>query len=203
VTLSAVVGGAGVGAGDNIVFASIPLFTTASGSSVISVELLNHGITAPGGSVDFAISTTGNGVTIFGHYIVVAVADANNFTIQGNAAASASGSFPMNGGNAEIIYNIALGPSQPGVGYGLGNYGAGAYGFGTGSSSSQTGTPITATSENSPLARNATSTSCGCTFFPPVIITASRRPNTSKCPRPSQRPRSSVQKIFSARTLEP
>jgi len=35
---------------------------------------------------------------------------------------------------------------------------------------------MTAPSSNSPLARNAASTSAGCTFFPPVMITASLRP---------------------------
>ncbi len=137
--------GAGVGSGDSLTFVSLPIFETSDGSSLVLVHLLNHGITSIGGPVFFRVSTTGNGVTIFGHYVVITVADADTFTIQANAAASGSGSFPMNGGNAELVYNIALGPAQPGVGYGLGDYGSGAYGFGTGSSTSQTGTPISAT----------------------------------------------------------
>jgi hypothetical protein len=145
VTMNQNAAGAGVGAADNIVFASIPVFITAAGSSLITVNFVAHGITQAGGSIFLAVSTTGNGVTIGGHYVVISVTDANNFTIQANAAASATGRFPMNNGNAEIVYNIALGPASPGVGYGLGLYGAGAYGFGTGSTSPQTGTPITAT----------------------------------------------------------
>lgn len=125
--------------------AEVPVFETATGSSLILVHFTDHNITSPGGSVYLPVATTGNGVTIFGHYVVITVVDADTFTIQANTAASASGSFSMNGGNAELVYNIALGPSQPGVGYGLGDYGSGAYGFGTGSSSSQTGTPISAT----------------------------------------------------------
>lgn len=145
VVLNNNVTGTGVGAADQITFASIPIFETIMGGSTVTVHLLAHHITTPGGSVFFAVSTTGNGVTISGNYIVLTVVDANQFTIQANAAATVSGSFPMNGGNLQLIYNIALGPSQPGAGYGLGQYGLGAYGFGTGSTSVQTGTPISAT----------------------------------------------------------
>lgn len=50
----------------------------------------------------------------------------------------------MNGGNAEYVYYIAIGPTAGGVGYGLGGYGDGGYGTGI-VPASQTGTPITAT----------------------------------------------------------
>jgi hypothetical protein len=51
----------------------------------------------------------------------------------------------MNGGLAQIVYNISLGPPPIGAGYGLGGYGAGGYGLGEGSGTALTGTPITAT----------------------------------------------------------
>lgn len=143
--------GAGVGSSDNIVFSSIPVFTTTSGSGIVSVFFAAHGITDTSEKVVFQIPTTGNGVTIVGEYSVLSITDANNFTIQSAVAANASSSFAMNSGLAEIIYHIALGPLPAGVGYGLGLYGAGAYGFGTSSGSSQTGTKITAvdwTSDN-------------------------------------------------------
>lgn len=144
VVISAAVVGGGVGSGDNIVMTSIPVFETSSGSSQVTVHFIANGVTA-GQIVFLRASTTGNGVTISGHYVVINVVDADTFTIQVSVAASASGLLPMNSGRLELVYNIALGPAQPGAGYGLGDYGSGAYGFGTGSSSAQTGTPISAT----------------------------------------------------------
>lgn len=135
----------GVGNGDEIVIASIPVFETTDGSSLVSVTLIDHQLTIEGYPVYFQASTTANGVTIQGRYPVITIVDANIFTIQASAAATATGSFPMNQGLLELIYNIALGPAQPGAGYGLGDYGEGAYGFGTGSTDVQTGEPITAT----------------------------------------------------------
>lgn len=142
--------GAGVGSGDSIVFSNIPVFLTTSGSATVSVNLPNHGVSV-GSKVEFEVSTTGNGVTISGDYTVLSVTDINNFTIAANTQANASGSFVMNGGNAQIVYYLNLGPSTPGQGYGLGQYGSGAYGYGTSGGSAQTGTPINAldwTSDN-------------------------------------------------------
>ena len=134
----------GVGNGDDIVFCSIPIFTTTNGASTVSVNFIDHGSLA-GNTVVFPIPTTGNGITIKGSYTVLSVTDANNFIIQTSNQATAGSSFPMNGGNAELVYYIALGPPVAGVGYGLGLYGAGLYGFGTGSTAVQTGTKISAT----------------------------------------------------------
>lgn len=122
---------------------SVPVFTTVSGSATVAAQLVAHNVIA-GGKVVFQTSTTGNGVTIFGHYTVASVTDADNFTFAVAQQASASGSFSMNGGLASILYYITIGPAATGAGYGLGGYGEGGYGTGT-SSSSQTGTPITAT----------------------------------------------------------
>lgn len=144
VTMNENAAGAGVGNGDNIVFCSIPIFTTTSGSSTVSVKFINHG-TLAGDIAVFPIATTGNGITIQGAYPVLSVTDANNFIIQTSNQATAGSSFSMNGGNVELVYYIALGPAVAGVGYGLGQYGEGLYGFGTGSTVVQTGTKITAT----------------------------------------------------------
>lgn len=122
---------------------SIPVFTTINGSSVVSVALTAHGQSV-GNVVIFEIPTTGNGVTIQGAYDVVSVADANNFSISASTQATASSSFTMNGGDAELVYYISLGPPPIGSGYGLGGYGLGGYGTGT-LTGSQTGTNITAT----------------------------------------------------------
>jgi hypothetical protein len=134
----------GVGSGDSIVFCSIPYFTTTLNSAVVNVLLVGHGLSV-GSTVVFPVSTTANGVTISSNHTVVDVVDANNFQIIVSTQATATGSFLMNGGLAQILYYINLGPTLAGQGYGLGNYGAGLYGFGTSGGTSQVGTPITAT----------------------------------------------------------
>lgn len=144
VTMSANAAGAGVANGDSIVFSSIPVFTTTSGSATIIVTFIGHGQVV-GNQINLPIATTGNGVTISGEYKVLTVPTANTFTIGANTQATGSGSFAMNGGLAEIEYKIALGPSAAGTGFGLGGFGSG--GFGTGVvGSAQTGDDITASS---------------------------------------------------------
>ncbi len=130
---------------------SIPIFTTTNGAETVDVGLTANGL-AVGNVVVFAIPTTGNGVTISGAYDVIGIIDPNNFQINANALATASGSFSMNGGEAQLAYYIALGPSLVGSGYGEGGYGEGGYGVGaTSGGQPQTGTEITAvdwTSDN-------------------------------------------------------
>lgn len=121
----------------------VPIFTTTSGSSTVSVEIDAHGVTA-GQQIVLPISTTGNGVTLVGAYTVLTVTDANDFTISAAQQATAGGSFNMNGGNAQLLYYINLGPPAVGVGYGLGGYGLGGYGTGV-VPASQTGSEITST----------------------------------------------------------
>jgi hypothetical protein len=121
---------------------AVPVFTTTNGGATASVLLPSHGLTAGSSTVVFPKPTTANGVTIGGLYSAVTITDANNFIIQLNVQASAPGSFPMNGGNAEIVYYISLGPASGGIGYGLGGYGLGGYSTGV-APTVQTGTPIT------------------------------------------------------------
>jgi hypothetical protein len=125
---------------------AVPAFTTALGSSVVSVALTANGMTnvAPDNTIVFPIATTSNGVTIIGSYQAATITDANDFTIQTNTTATGNGSFSMNGGNAQLVYYITQGPAAIGIGYGLGAYGAGGYGTGI-VPPTQTGTPITAT----------------------------------------------------------
>lgn len=134
----------GVGSGDGIVFSSIPVFQTVSGSATVQVTFIDHGLSA-GEAAEFPIPTTGNGVTISGSYKVLTVPTADTFTISSNTLATSSGSFAMNGGNVQIVYKIALGPQAGGTGYGLGGYGLGGYGTGV-VPASQTGDDITAAS---------------------------------------------------------
>lgn len=122
---------------------AVPVFTTSSGSQIVSVALNSHGLAA-GNQFTFPIASIGGGVTILGTYTVVSVSSPNAFTISSSTQATSAATFSMNGGNAQILYYITLGPSAPGIGYGLGGYGLGGYGTGV-IPSAQTGLPITAT----------------------------------------------------------
>jgi hypothetical protein len=123
---------------------AVPVFTTTNASSIVSVLLTAHGVSS-GIAVVFPIATVGNGVTIQGAYTVNTVTDSNDFTITAQATANASlPTFSMNGGNAQLVYYIAIGPPPVGAGYGLGGYGLGGYGTGV-VNPNQVGTPITAT----------------------------------------------------------
>ena len=122
---------------------AVPSFTTSNGSATVSVTLNGHGLSALD-TVNFALSTTVGGLTVFGTYTVVSITNANVFTITASQTASSGATVSMNSGDAEIIYQIALGPTAAASGYGLGGYGTGGYGTGS-TSSAQTGTPITAT----------------------------------------------------------
>lgn len=123
---------------------AVPAFTTTSGSAIVTVTITAHGLSV-GNTAVFPIATTVGGVTILGTYQVTAVTDANNFTITVSSQATSSvGPSSMNGGNAEIVYYINIGPPPGGSGYGLGGYGSGGYGTGS-PTSAQTGTPITST----------------------------------------------------------
>lgn len=123
---------------------AVPVFDTTSGTSEVHVTLNNHEL-ALGGNADFPLSTTVGGTTIAaGGYRVIQVISANIFAISAPSQASSTATESMNGGDAELVYYINLGPPATGVGYGVGGYGLGGYGTGV-VPSSQTGTPITAT----------------------------------------------------------
>lgn len=122
---------------------AVPEFTTAANSATVSVALVAHGLSV-GGSVVFPIPTTVGGIIIDGTYLVTAVGSADAFSITASAEASSTATVAMNGGDAQLLYYIGLGPSATGSGYGLGGYGLGGYGTGV-VPPVQTGDPITAT----------------------------------------------------------
>jgi hypothetical protein len=121
----------------------VPGFTTTNTSSIVSVSFAGHG-TSVGATVVFPVATIANGVTIKGAYTVSSVIDAFNFTITVSTTGNFSGGFFMNGGNAELLYYIALGPPPVGVGFGLGGFGLGGFGAGV-VPPNQIGPEITAT----------------------------------------------------------
>jgi len=123
---------------------AVPAFTTAAGSSNVSVAFAAHGLSV-GDDIVFPLATSAGGTTVAGHYNVSAVTDANNFVIAAAAAATFSaGPVSMNGGNAQYEYYIAIAPLSQASAYGTGNFGAGTFGFGS-SPVAQTGTRISAT----------------------------------------------------------
>lgn len=142
--------GAGVGNGDSIVFAGIPVFTTTSGSSDVEVDFSANGVSASD-KVVFTTPTSVGGVTIAGQYSVIDTVDANNFHIGVASVATSSATVAMNSGQAQLEYFITLGPPAAGSGFGLGGFGLGGFGTGAAAPSQQTGDPITAvdwTSDN-------------------------------------------------------
>lgn len=122
---------------------AVPTFTTVSGSPVVTVDLTAHGESV-GNQFPVPTPTTVGGITISGVYVVQSIVDADHFTITASQAATSSATASMNGGNAEIEYFIAISPTVPSAGYGVGTYGTGAYGLGI-SPSPSPGNPITTT----------------------------------------------------------
>lgn len=122
---------------------TVPSFATTSGSAEVIVTLAAHGLTDDD-VFTFPISTTVGGVTISGTYRVIDAPTANTFVIGVNIQATSTTSASMNSGQLRLTYHIALGPTEPGSGYGLGGYGLGGYGTGI-VPTVQPGTAITAT----------------------------------------------------------
>lgn len=121
----------------------VPTFTTTSGSSIVTVTIPAHGLSV-GNYFTFPISTTVSGTIIAGTFKVLSVPTANTFTISAATVATGSTTVSMNGGSAQVVYYINLGPAAAGTGFGVGAFGVGGFGSGV-VPVSQTGTPITAT----------------------------------------------------------
>jgi len=106
---------------------AVPAYTTASGLSSVNVLLNNHGYVA-GDTFPVLIATLVGGITIYGNYTIVSIADANNFTIAGSVIATSTATVSENGGQVRFVYYNGVGPSPPGLGYGSAGYGL--YGYG-------------------------------------------------------------------------
>jgi hypothetical protein len=110
---------------------AVAVYTTVASQVAVNVLLNNHGMSV-GSQWSEPISTTVGGITISGNYLVAAVVDANNFTIDAASPATSSASVPENGGNAQISYFIgSTGGGLANFGYGVGGYGLGGYGQGS------------------------------------------------------------------------
>lgn len=121
---------------------TLALFTTTSGSSLVTITLAAHGYVV-GNLYPVLIPTTVGGITFTGHYPIQSITDANNFVIVGSNTASTSTSGNINNNKARYIYSIGIGAIPSGTGYGIGGYGRGGYGTGT-AIVPATGTPVSA-----------------------------------------------------------
>lgn len=100
-------------------------FTTASGSSVVTVSHTSHGVSS-GDRVIFSSASEVNGITVAGHYVATKV-DANSYTINTTALANASGA---GGGSPSYEYLISSGPTDSvfNFGWGVGTWNQGTWG---------------------------------------------------------------------------
>ena len=122
----------------------LPIFNTSSGSASVTVTLPNNGYQViPGLFQQFIAPTSVGGLTVQGKYQIATVVDSTNFTINATQQASATATATMNGGDAQIVYYVTLGPNPVGTGFGAGGFGSGGFGIGT-VSAGVAGTPITA-----------------------------------------------------------
>lgn len=126
----------------------LPIFSTSSGSASVTVTLPNNRFQAITGLFQQFIAPTTVGtslpLTVQGKYQIASVIDSTQFTINAVSQASTTATATMNGGNAQLVYYITLGPLPPGSGFGAGGFGSGGFGIGTATAGSP-GTPITAT----------------------------------------------------------
>lgn len=122
---------------------AVPSFTTTANSFTVLVTFANHGL-AVGSTVAFIAPTSVGGLTIQGLYDVILINSANSYSFNVSVQASSTATVSMNGGNAQLLYYISVGPPISGTGYGIGAYGSGSYGIGTGGTVTNPGVPITA-----------------------------------------------------------
>ncbi len=125
---------------------AVPSFTTTLGSAVVTVTFPGHGL-SDGQSFYFPITTIVGGISISGAYDITAAA-ANTFQISTATAAASAATASMNGGQAQMLYLIAIGPntvSAVGAIPTIGEFAIGQMSSVTTSVTTQTGDPITAT----------------------------------------------------------
>lgn len=120
---------------------AVASITTVSGSPTVTVTLNNHGFSV-GSTFPILVATTIGGIPFYGNYIIQTAAT-NTFTINANNSATSATTASINGGNAQYLFYLGVGPVPYGQGYGINGYGIG--GYGTGVSLSPPTNTITAT----------------------------------------------------------
>lgn len=123
----------------------LPVFTTSSGSGVVTVSFPSNGyLQVTGLFYPFIAATSVGGLTIQGNYQVQSIIDSTNFTINSPTQATSASTVTMNSSLAQLVYYVTIGPQASGSGFGALGFGGGGFGTGT-SFTGATGTPITAT----------------------------------------------------------
>ena len=126
----------------------LPVFSTSSGSASITVTLPNNNFQKVTGLFEQFIAPTTIGtslpIVVQGKYQIASIIDSTNFTINSVTQASTTATATMNGGDAQLVYYITIGPTVAGQGFGAGGFGSGGFGVGTAQVGSP-GTPITTT----------------------------------------------------------
>jgi hypothetical protein len=108
-----------------------PEFTTTSGSTTITVDLINNGFLV-GDTFNVPIDTTVGGITIGGLYTVSRIVTNDQFEIVNEISATSTASAYENGGAIYVQSFVSLISSSQGSNlfYGGGTYGEGIYGSG-------------------------------------------------------------------------
>lgn len=113
-------------------------FTTTSGSAVVDVADVAHGLSA-GDYVTYTGATAVGGITISGEYTVTSITSGNAYKITHSSAATSTAT---GGGTVAYAYQISIGTEYASA---AGGYGDGAYGSDTAYGGLGYGTPRTAT----------------------------------------------------------
>jgi hypothetical protein len=108
---------------------AVASFTTASGSSSVTVTLANHNLSV-GNTFPILVSTVVGGITLYGNYIVRQILTSSTFVITAKNSATSAATVSINSGKPQITYYVGQTSLPPSVGYGSGGYGSGGYGSG-------------------------------------------------------------------------
>lgn len=111
-------------------YSGVDEITTTSGRSEVKIKVVNGNFTV-GSTYTIITPYYGNGISIYGDYVVTRVASVDEFYIEASSTATASASVKINNDTVRLVYSIGGGPASPPSGYGVGGYGEGGYG-GTG-----------------------------------------------------------------------
>lgn len=123
----------------------VPVFTFANGSSIVNVNLPNHGYQT-GDVFTILIPVSGGNITLYGNYNVTSLSpyDTDNFTISASSTSNNNITVYMNNNNAQYEYFITPGALPTSQVYGEGTYGDGLYGIGYLPPYGNQGAPISA-----------------------------------------------------------
>ena len=126
----------------------LPVFSASSGSAAVTVTLAANGFQAITGLFQQFIAPTtvgsSQGLVVQGKYQIASVIDTTSFTINALTQSSTTATATMNGGLAQLVYYVTLGPLPTGSGFGAGGFGSGGFGTGT-TGAGVAGTPIATT----------------------------------------------------------